>query len=139
MERLAVPGAAATLLVYILREIHAGGRPARDFVENIVEHVRAVMAESVASGLVRPSRDEEARLRYLTYQSMGALLMQFLTTPDQAPDAFVEALHASMRETVLPSLELYTEGFLASRESLDDYLRYLWEPPDDQAQAESRR
>ncbi|WP_407343197.1 TetR family transcriptional regulator [Pengzhenrongella phosphoraccumulans] len=129
MENLAVPGPAATLLVYILRAIHAGGRPAQDFLENLVDHVRAVMAESVASGLVRPSRDEEMRVRYLTSQTIGAMLVQFLTTPDQTPDAFVGSLHSSQRGTVLPTLELFTEGLLASREMLDDYLEFVGDPP----------
>ncbi len=129
VERLAAPGAAATILVYMLRAIHAGGQPARDFLENLVDHVRAIMAESVASGLARPSRDEEARLRYLTYQTMGAMLVQFLTAPDQTPDAFVASLHASKRDTILPILELYTEGLLAGREMLDDYLDFVGDPP----------
>ena len=38
----------------------------------IPDHRGAVMSEGVASGLVRPPRDGEARLRYLTYQTMGA-------------------------------------------------------------------
>ncbi|WP_024288510.1 TetR/AcrR family transcriptional regulator [Cellulomonas sp. KRMCY2] len=136
MERLAVPGAAATILVYLLRAIHAGGQPARDFLDSLVDHARVIMAESVASGLARPSRDEEARLRYLTYQTMGAMLVQFLTAPDPAPDAFVASLRASRQDAILPILELYTEGLFTGPTMLDDYLRYLWEPPDDQARAE---
>jgi AcrR family transcriptional regulator len=132
VERLAAPGDAATILVYMLRAIHAGGQPARDFMEDLVDHAREIMADSVASGLTRPSRDEEARLRYLTDQTMGALLVQFLTARDQTPDAFVASLHERRRDTILPILELYTEGLLADRQMLDDYLHYLWEPPDDQ-------
>ena len=133
LARLTAPGAAVSILVYILRAIHAGGRPARTFLESLVEHTRAVMAESVASGLVRPSRDEEARLRYLTYQAMGALLVQFLTTPDLTPDEFVASLRESRSDTILPVLELYTEGLLTSRAMLDDYVSYLWEPPSGRA------
>ena len=92
-----------------------------------------IVAESVASGLVRPSRDEEARLRYLTYQAMGALLVQFLTTPDLTPDEFVASLRESRSDTILPVLELYTEGLLTSRAMLDDYVSYLWEPPSGRA------
>lgn len=132
IERLAAPGDAATILVYMLRAIHAGGQPARDFMADLVDHARAIMAETVASGMTRPSRDEEARLRYLTDQTMGALLVQFLTASDQTPDAFVASLHARRRDTILPILELYTEGLLTDRQMLDDYLRFLWEPPDDQ-------
>lgn len=138
VERLTVPGIAATVLVYLLRAIHAGGPPAEQFLESLVERARAVMAESVASGLVRPSRDEEARVRYLTYQTMGAMLVQFLTTPVGTPDEFIASLRATQRETILPVLELHTEGLLADRQMLDDYLEFLWEPPDGQGPPASR-
>ena len=127
--RLAQPGDAAVILVYMLRAIHAGGRPARDFLESLVDHARAIMAESVASGLVRPSRDEEARTRYLTYQTMGAMLVQFLVNPGLTPDEFVATVHRSEQDQILPILELYTEGFLADRRMLDEYLVYVGDPP----------
>jgi AcrR family transcriptional regulator len=129
VDRLAQPGDAAVVLAYILRAIHAGGRPARDFLESLVDHARAIMAESVASGLVRPSRDEEARTRYLTYQTMGAMLVQFLVNPGLTPDEFVASVHLSEQGQILPILELYTEGFLADRRMLDDYLMYVGDPP----------
>ena len=129
LERLTAPGTAAVILVYMLRAIHAGGQPARDFLESLVEHARAIMAESVASGLARASRDEEARVRYLTYQSMGAMLVQFLTAPERTPDEFVASLRDGRRDTILPILELYTEGLLTSPAMLDDYLHHQWEPP----------
>ena len=90
------------------------------------------MKQSVESGLVRPSRDEEARLRYLTYQTMGAMLVRFLTTEHATPEEFVASMRAADDEFILPILEVGTEGFLADRSLLDDYLQYLWEPPDRQ-------
>ena len=137
IETLTSPDVASTILVYMLRAIHAGGQPARNFLESLIEHARVIMAESVASGLTRPSRDEEARLRYLTYQSMGAMLVQFLTAPELTPDEFVASLRDGQRDTILPILELYTEGLLTSHKMLDDYLRYLGEPPGGQARDES--
>ena len=126
LEALAVPGVAGTLLVYVLRAIHAGGQPARTFLDCLLDDTRAVMAEGVASGMVRPSRDEEARLRYLTYQTMGALLVQFVTTPGVTPDEFVAALREGNQQTILPILELFTEGLLMSNGLLDDYLLDRW-------------
>ncbi|MGV8978537.1 MAG: TetR family transcriptional regulator [Cellulomonas sp.] len=127
--RLTGPGIASTVVVYMLRAIHAGGDSARRFLDSLVEHARIVMAESVASGLARPSRDEEARLRYLTHQTMGAMLVRFLISPGLTPDEFVASLHDAQQEAVLPILELYTEGLLTSRQMLDDYVRYLWQAP----------
>jgi len=128
LEALTAPGTSATILVYILRAVHAGGASGRDFLEHLTDDARPIMAESVASGLVRPSRDEEARLRYLVYQTMGALLVQFLMAPSTTAEEFVASLHADQGDTILPMLELLTEGLLASREMLDDYVEFLREP-----------
>lgn len=125
ISSLIAPGFAASLVVYMLRAIHAGGQPARDFLERVVDDARGVMAHSVQAGMVKPSRDEEARLRYLTYQTLGALLVQFLTSPGTTPEAFVASIQAGQQDQVLPTLELFTEGFLADRTLLDDYLTYL--------------
>lgn len=122
---LTAPGDAAVVTVYMLRAIQSGGQPARDFLASLAEHVRGLMADGVAAGLIRPSRDEEARLRQLTLQSMGAMLVQFLTAPDTTPDAFVASLRAREQDSVLPMLELYTEGLLTSSAMLDDYVRLL--------------
>jgi AcrR family transcriptional regulator len=136
--RLAAPGGAAIVVVYMLRAIHAGRHAGRMFLESLVDETRAVMAESVASGLVRPSRDEEARVRYLTYQAMGAMLLEFLAEPEATPDEFVASLGARQRDTILPVLELYTEGLLARRDLLDDYVRHLEDPPGGQATSPAR-
>ena len=137
IETLTSPDVASTILVYMLRAIHAGGQPARNFLESLIEHARVIMAESVASGLTRPSRNEEARLRYLTYQSMGAMLVQFLTAPELTPDEFLASLRDGQRDTILPILELYTEGLLTSHKMLDDYVRYVREPPGGQASTQT--
>ncbi len=121
---LITPGVAASLVVYLLRAIHAGGQPALDFLERIIDDARGVMAHGVQTGLVKPSRDEEARLRYLTYQTLGALLVQFITAPAATPEEFVASLRAGQQDQILPALELFTEGFLADRTLLDDYLTY---------------
>lgn len=127
---LGAAGPSATLLVYMLRVIHAGGAASRHFLDSMVEDLRPVMARSVATGLVRPSRDEDARLRMLVSSAMGAMLVQFLTTPVGTPEQFLLSLRGGQRESILPLLELYTEGLLADKALLEDYLQYLWEPPD---------
>lgn len=128
-NRLARPGDAALVTVYMLRALHGGGAPAREFFESLVDHVRQVMAESVEAGMIRPSRDEEARARYMTAHSMGALLVQFLLEPDATPDEFVASAVSQERGHVLPILELYTEGLFVDRRMLDDYLLYVGDPP----------
>lgn len=130
MKYLVEPGHAATLVVYMLRAIHAGGQPARDFLEHLIDQARGVMAHSLEAGIIRPSRDEEARLRYLTYLTMGSMLVQFVTSPGSTADEFVASMRERQRGQILPLLELFTEGVFTDRSMLDDYVRYLWEPPD---------
>lgn len=130
LEALSAPGMSATILVYLLRAILAGGRSARDFLDHLMDDARPVMAEGVAVRLVRPSRDEEARLRYLTYQTLGALVVQFVTMPEGTPEQFVASLRAGQQDMILPILELFTEGLLADRRMLEDYLQFRAAPPD---------
>ena len=129
LAQLARPGDAAVVTVYMLRALQAGGAPARAFFESLVDHVRQVVAESVAAGIVRPSRDEEARARYLTAQTMGAMLVQLLLRPGLTPDEFVATVLGLQRGQVLPILELYTEGTFTDRRMLDEYLLYVGDPP----------
>jgi AcrR family transcriptional regulator len=125
LEGLTAPGGSATVLVYILRAILAGGASGREFLEHLTDDARPIMADGVASGLVRPSRDEEARLRYLVFQTMGALLVQFLMMSGSTAEDFLDSLQASQGDTILPMLELLTEGLLARREMLDGYVEFL--------------
>ena len=124
MGSLISPGFAAHLVVYLLRAIHAGGQPAQDFLERLIDDSRTVMAHGVQTGVIQPSRDEEARLRYLTYQTMGALLVQFLTSPGTTPEEFVASIQAGQQDQILPTLELFTEGLLTDHTMLDQYLTY---------------
>lgn len=121
---LAQPGMSATLLVYILRAVHAGGEPAAAFLDHLIDDLRPVMEHAVATGLVKPSRDEEARLRELANISIGGLLVRFLTSPPSSPQEFVNSLHDPLRDEVLPLLELFTQGLLADSRLLDEYVTF---------------
>ena len=85
---------------------------------------REAMAQGLASGLIRPSRDEEARLRFLVYQGIGALAVQFVTAPHATSKEFLASLNSGQADYLLPQLELYTEGLLTSRQLLDDYVTF---------------
>ncbi|MGV1008381.1 MAG: TetR family transcriptional regulator [Dermatophilaceae bacterium] len=128
VANLTNPALSGALAVYLLRAVLAGGAMARHFLERLMDETRQVMAESLAAGLVRPSRDEEARVRYLTYQAIGALVVQFVTTPGVTPEEFLTSLRSSQADFFLPLLELYTEGLLTGPQLLEDYLRLQREP-----------
>jgi AcrR family transcriptional regulator len=117
---------------YALRSLQAGGDLARAFVDHMVADAAGYVREAVAAGVLVPSRDEEARARYLVLSAMGAMLLSLTLDPPEQPDDLAEATRRYVESVTLPTLELYTEGLLASRRMLDEYLLYVGDPPHDQ-------
>jgi AcrR family transcriptional regulator len=113
------------LMVYILRSVRDGGAAGRAFLENLVAEGIEFSADAVARGLVVPSRNEEARVRHLVRQSVGALIVQLGMWPDLALDDFEGVMERFYAESMLPTLELYTEGLFADRTYLDQYLAFV--------------
>ena len=128
-EVLAQADELAPLVGYTLRSLQTGGAAGRGFVEHMIDDAEQYTAEAVADGIVRPSRDERARVRYLVYSSLGALLLSVTMNPPRDPQDVNAAVRAFLDDLYLPMLELFTEGFLTSRRMLDDYLLYVPDPP----------
>lgn len=120
----------APLVGYALRTMQAGGAAAREFVEHFVADAEVYMAEAVAAGTMRPSRDEQARARYLTVQGLGALLLDMTLHPLDDPTDVVGALHRYRDRMMLPAIELFTHGLLTDNRVLDAYLLYVGDPPE---------
>ncbi|MGF0115069.1 TetR family transcriptional regulator [Promicromonospora sp. Marseille-Q5078] len=129
LEVLAQADGMAPLVGYVLRSLQAGGAVGKAFVEHMIADAEQYTAESVEQGIVRPSRDERARVRYLVYSSLGSLLLSVTMNPPDDPEDLNAALRAFMDDLYLPMLELFTEGFLTTRRMLDDYLLYVPDPP----------
>lgn len=108
----------APAAAYVAQSLASGDGAARDFLAHMVDDARAYLAEGVANGTVRPSRDPDRRARFLVLSSTGMLLMHLRTSGDDV----AQALRALAAETTLPALELYTEGLLADSSFLDAYL-----------------
>ncbi|WP_281884447.1 TetR/AcrR family transcriptional regulator [Agromyces rhizosphaerae] len=117
------------LVGYVLRSIQDGGPHAAEFIEHMVADALDYVADGVAAGTIVPSRDEDARVRYLMGAMFGALMLERLR-PGAPADPSEGMLHALGR-TALPALELMTEGFLTDRALLDTYLEYVPDPPAD--------
>ncbi|MHA7268959.1 TetR family transcriptional regulator [Arthrobacter sp. HLT1-20] len=113
------------LLVYILRSVREGGAAGREFIEHMVADALLFTRNAEERGLVVPSRDEEARVRFLTYQSVGAMVVRLAMHPDTALDDFQGVMEASYADALLPTLELFTEGLFTGRGYLEEYLSYL--------------
>lgn len=127
----------APLVGYALRSLQAGGDLARDFVEHFVADAEGYIAEAVAAGTMRPSRDEKARARYLTVQGLGALLLDMTLNPPADPTDVVAMLHGYRDRMMLPTVELFTHGLMTDNTMLDAYLLYVCDPPQEPDAARS--
>lgn len=113
---------SAPIAMYIVASLAEGGTLAREFVEAMIADAQEYIGEGVASGLLRPSRDEAARTRFLAYSGIGALILHYELSQSQDDDLDAATLFRDLTEIVtLPALELYTHGMFAD----DRYLRAL--------------
>lgn len=136
LTRLAMVDELVPYVAYIARSVQAGGEHARTFVQHMVDDAMGYVADAVAAGVVRPSHDEGARVRYLTESALGHLALRLSLDAPRDGDELVACLRRHLDSTTLPLLELFTQGFLADRRMLDEYLMYVGDPPArEQAQA----
>lgn len=138
-----VDGSAATLLLqmaqvdrfapvvrYLLRSLQDGGELAAALVEDVIADGHQYLAAGEAAGVVLPSRDPAARVRYLAYMSMGGLLLWFSVHGATATDEEFRALFRRYVEEITPpALELFAQGLLVNRSMLDEFLMYVPDPP----------
>lgn len=130
---------SAPLVGYALRSLQSGGDLARSFIDHFVADAEEWIAEGVAAGTMRPSRDEKARARFMTVQGFGALMLDLALNPPEDPSDFSAILHGYIQRNGLPTAELYTEGLMTDRSMLDAYLMYVTDPPgDDHASKNSK-
>lgn len=125
LEVLARTDEFAPLVGYVLRSLQAGGSFGHAFVEQMIHDAEKYTSEAVEGGIVRPSRDEAARVRFLVLAQLGALLLSVTLDPPDDPEDVSATVRTFMADHYLPTLEVYTEGVLTSRRILDDYLRYV--------------
>ncbi|MEU7764725.1 TetR family transcriptional regulator [Nocardia sp. NPDC049190] len=113
----------APVIAYIVRSYQSGGALARSLFERSVADAERYLAEGVAAGTIRPSRDPKARARYLaTVGGGGLMLFLQLHQDDEGKTDFRAALRAYGDQMMLPGVEIYTEGLLTDRMALDTLL-----------------
>src|SRR4051795_2796540 len=113
----------APLVGYLVQALLAGGDLASTLLARMTTDAERYLAEAVAAGRIRPSRDPAARAAFLVDVGIGAMLAFVRRRPPVDGD-YRATLQAYARTHSLPALELYTEGLLTDATMLDAYLEY---------------
>lgn len=112
----------APYVAYIARSFTSGGAFAERMFENMVDDATAYLEEGVANGRLKPSRDPQARARFLTQQSVGGMILHLRLAPEGTD--FKTVLRGLADSITLPALELYTQGLFTDDDTLTAYLHH---------------
>jgi AcrR family transcriptional regulator len=113
----------APMVGYLVQTLLAGGDLAATLLQRMTTDAEQYLADAVAAGRMRPSRDPAARAAFLVDVGLGAVLSFVLRHPPADGD-YRATLRAYADANSLPALELYTEGLLTDSSLLDAYLQY---------------
>lgn len=118
--QLAEIEAYAPLMAYLVRSMQAGGELANMLWRRMIDNAYAYLEEGVRAGTIKPSRDPQARARYLGITGGGGLLLYIQM--HHTPTDLRTVLRDYARDMVLPALEIYTEGLMTDRTMYDAFL-----------------
>ncbi|RUP01637.1 MAG: TetR/AcrR family transcriptional regulator [Mycobacterium sp.] len=110
----------APLMAYLVRSMQSGGELANMLWQRMIDNVEAYLEEGVRAGTVKPSRDPQARAKYLAITGGGGFLLylQMHSTPTDLRTV----LRDYANDMVLPALEVYSEGLMTDRTMYDAFL-----------------
>ena len=111
----------APLVGYLVQALLAGGDLAATLLARMTADAEEYLADAVAAGRMRPSRDPAARAAFLVDVGIGAVL-SFVRRHPPVDGDYRATLRAYAEANSLPALELYTEGLLTDASVLDAYL-----------------
>jgi AcrR family transcriptional regulator len=110
----------APLMAYLVRSMQTGGELANMLWRRMIDNAEEYMEEGVRAGTIKPSRDPEARARYLAITGGGGFLLYIQM--HETPTDLRAVLRDYSRDMILPALEVYTEGLLTDRTMYDAFL-----------------
>jgi AcrR family transcriptional regulator len=125
--QLAAIESYAPMMAYLVRSMQSGGELGKTLWRRMIDDAQSYLDEGVRAGTLKPSRDPEARAKFLAITGGGGFLV-YLQMHD-TPTDLRAVLRDYARDMLLPSLELYTEGLMADSTMYDAFL----------AQAESQK
>lgn len=129
LEQMAILDEFQPLVRYMVRSTMTGGAAARRLLEDMRGEAMRWMRDGVAAGHIKPSRDEEARVKLTFSVSIGWMIQSVLSSGRDLGELDAEFWQQTLEEVMLPALELYTEGLLTGSTLLDEYLSYMSGPP----------
>ncbi|KZS59542.1 TetR family transcriptional regulator [Mycobacterium kansasii] len=120
LGQLAQVESYAPLMAYLVRSMQSGGELAMTLWQTMIDNAEDYLEEGVRAGTVNPSRDPQARAKYLAITGGGGFLLylQMHSTPTDLR----AVLRDYTRDMVLPALEVYTEGLLTDRSMYEAFL-----------------
>jgi AcrR family transcriptional regulator len=110
----------APMMAYLVRSMQSGGELGRTLWRRMIDDAESYLDEGVRAGTLKPSRDPQARAKFLAITGGGGFLV-YLQMHD-TPTDLRAVLRDYARDMLLPSLELYTEGLMADSTMYDAFL-----------------
>lgn len=110
----------APLMAYLVRSMQTGGELANMMWRRMIDNAEEYMEEGVRAGTIKPSRDPQARAKYMAITGGGGFLLYIQM--HETPTDLRAVLRDYAREMILPALEVYTEGLLTGRTMYDAFL-----------------
>jgi AcrR family transcriptional regulator len=110
----------APLMAYLVRSMQTGGDLANMLWRRMIDNAEEYMEEGVRAGTIKPSRDPQARAKYLAITGGGGFLLYIQM--HETPTDLRAVLRDYSRDMILPALEVYTEGLLTDRTMYDAFL-----------------
>lgn len=110
----------APLMAFLVRSMQAGGDLANMLWRRMIDNAEEYMDEGVRAGTIKPSRDPQARAKYLAITGGGGFLLYLQM--HETPTDLRAVLRDYSRDMVLPALEVYTDGLLTDRTMYDAFL-----------------
>lgn len=120
----------APIMAYLVRSMQSGSNLAKAFWQKMIDDVRWYLDEGVRAGTVKPSRDPQARARFLAISGGGSFLMYLQLHDD--PTDIKAVLRDYSADMTLPALEVYTEGLMADSTMFDAFVAQESEQKTDQ-------
>jgi TetR/AcrR family transcriptional regulator, regulator of cefoperazone and chloramphenicol sensitivity len=110
----------APVLAYLVRSMQSGGELANTLWRTMIANAESYLDEGVQTGILKPSRDPQARAKYLGITGGGSLLLYIQM--HETPTDLRAVLRDYARDMLLPALEIYTEGLMTDSTMYDAFV-----------------